>query len=102
MNTNRIFIGNIIRYNQSCETGVFLKLKNNKYVQLDNIKNIWDIFKINHNQSSIITLSTVKNDTFYIDKNSLTPYYEKQKQKTLRKIKLDYVCDARNPRGIDL
>ena len=102
MNTNRIFIGNVMHCDNSCGIGVFLKLKNDKYALLDDIENLLDIFKINHNTSSINTLSTMKEDEFYIDENSLAPYYEKQKQKTLRKIKFDYLCDSRNPRGIKL
>jgi len=47
--------------------------------------------------SSTITLSTSKNETFYIEESSLIPYYEKRKHKILRKIKSHSLCDSRNP-----
>lgn len=102
MNTDRIFIGNVRHFYHDMGSGVFLKLKNGKYVQIDNIENLWDLFKANHNMSSTITLSTSKNEKFYIEESSLIPYYEKRKHKTLRKIKLDYLCDSRNPVGRNL
>lgn len=89
MNTNRIFLGNVMCDKELIETMVLLKCKDNLYVALDNIDTLMDVYKIHHNKSTLMTFSTVKNEYYYVDKNSLIPYYEKQKQKTLRRIKTD-------------
>lgn len=101
MNTNRIFLGNIMCGNELLGTMVFVKFKDDLYASLDDIDTLIDVYKINHNKSNVMTFSTVENENYYIDKDSLTPYYEKQKQKTLKRIKSDYLLDARNPSGID-
>ena len=103
MNTNRIFLRNIMCGNEFLGTTVFVKFKDDLYVALDRIDTLIDVYKINHNKSNIMTFSTSENEHYYIDKNSLTPYYEKQKQKqkTLKKIKFDVLLDPRNPSGID-
>lgn len=102
MNTDKIFIDNVRHFYHDMGSGVFLKLKNGKYVQIDNIENLWNLFKVNHKMSSTITLSTSKNETFYIEESSLIPYYEKRKHKILRKIKSHSLCDSRNPVGRNL
>lgn len=99
MNTNRFFY--VMCDKKPIGTMVLLKCKNDLYVTLHNIDTLIDIYKINHNKSSLMVFSTVQNGYYYVDKNSLTPYYEKQKQKTLKRIKFDVLLDPRNSRDID-
>lgn len=102
MNTNRIFLGNIMYGTELIQTTVLLKCKNDVYINLDNILRLTDIYKIEHNKSDLITFSTIYNeDNFYIDKESLKPYYEKEKNKSLIRIKHDILVDSRNTKGID-
>lgn len=101
MNTNKIFLGNVMRDKELIGPMVLLKCKDNLYVALDSINTLMDIYKINHNKSTLMTFSTIENEHHYVDKNSLTPYYKKQKQKTLKKIKFDVLLDPRNPKGIN-
>ena len=101
MNTNRIFLGNVMCDKEFVGTMVLLKCKEDLYVALNNIDTMMDVYKINHNKSTLLTFPTQENEYYYVDKNSLTPYYEKQKQKTLKRIKFDVLLDSRNPRGIE-
>ena len=101
MNTNRVFLGNIMCDKDLVCTTALLKCKNDSFVALDNVDNIIDIFKLNTNSSDIMTFSTDPSEYYYVDPYSLIPYYEKKEQKTLRKIKDDFLLDPRNPRGID-
>lgn len=101
MNTNRIFLGNVMCDKEFVGTMVLIKCKKDLYVAVDNVDTIIDVYKIKHNKSILLTYPTRENNYYYVDKNSLTPYYEKQKQKTLKKIKFDVLSDSRNPRGIN-
>ena len=101
MNTNRIFEGEIVLNNEKIGTSVFLKV-GEKFVLLDDINTIIDLVKLNLNiNDNIMIFDTGSSKKYYIDENSLIPYYQEEKQKTLRKIKLDFLCDSRNPSGID-
>ena len=102
MNTNRIFLGNLMCDKEFIETTVFLKCKDDIYVKLDDIDSILDIYNINNKKKSLPILSTMKNGYYYIDEDSLIPYYEKQKHKSLKKIKLDVFTDSRNIKKINL
>lgn len=101
MNTNRIFLGNVMCDKEFIGTMVLLKCKEDIYVALDNIDTMIDVYKINHKKSTLLTFTTQKNGYYYVDKDSLRPYYEKTKQKTLKKIKSDVLLDPRNPKGIN-
>lgn len=101
MKTNRIFLGNVMCDKELIGTMVLLKCKNDVYVALDDVDTLMDVYKIDHNQSTLMTFSTDENEHYYVDKDSIAPYYEKQKQKTLKRIKFDVLLDPRNPRGIE-
>ena len=101
MNTNRIFLGNVMCGKELIGQMVLLQCKEDLYVALDNVETFMDVFKISHNQSNLMTLSTVSDGYYYVDKSSLKPYYEKRKQKTLKRIKRDVLLDSRNPSGIN-
>lgn len=102
MNTNRIFEGEVFSNNEKIGTSVFLKT-GEKFVLLDDINTTIDLIKLdlNINNGNILIFDTDNSKKYYIDENTLVPYYEKEKQKTLRKIKLDFLCDSRNPGGIE-
>ena len=57
MNTNRIFLGNVMCDKEFIGTMVLLKCKDDLYVALDNIDTIMDVYKINHNKSTLLTLN---------------------------------------------
>lgn len=63
MNTNRIFLGNVMCSDKEfVKTTVLLKCKGNLYIALDNIDTVMNIYKINHNRSILFTCPTEKND----------------------------------------
>ncbi len=102
MNTNRIFLGNLMYDEKFVGIRIFLKCKGDVYVALDDINSIMDVHRINNKKSTLTTFTTMNSDYYYIDEDSLTPYYEKQKHKSLKKIKFDVLLDSRNPKGINL
>jgi len=101
MNTDRIFLGNIM-----CDKELFaanvvlLKTKNDCYVPLNRIVSFKEIYIIDHNISDLQIYDTIPNGYYYVDKNSLYPYYAKQRQKSLRKVKLDIIWDKQNSNGL--
>lgn len=103
MNTNRIFLGDLMYDEEFVKTVVLLKCKDDVYVALDDINSIMDVHRINNKKSTLPAFTTtMKVDYYYVDKDSLTPYYKKQSHKTLKKIKFDVLLDSRNPKGINL
>jgi len=102
MNTNRIFLGNLMCGKDLVrENVVLLKCNGGFYVQLNDVKNLIDLHKINRKKTNLKIYRTIENDGYYVLENSLVSYYEQPKHKTLKKIKLDVLVDARNPIGID-
>ena len=101
MNTNRIFIGNLMCDKNEIGQSVFLKVGED-YVFLDDVNNLLDMLKIKSKTTKIPKLNTIKNGYYYIDKSSLKPFYEKNTNKSLKKIKEDYLLDSRNPKGINM
>lgn len=100
MNTNRVFIGNIMKGNILIGSYVFLKI-NEDYILLEDINSVIDLLKLKCNYMHIRRFYINNGDDFYIDKDSLKPYYDRSGHRTLRRIKTDYMCDVRNPRGIE-
>ncbi len=101
MNTNKIFTGNLVCDKEEKGTFVFLQV-GEQYVFLDEVNNIFDLIKLRIGKSEIKKFGTEKVSKYHIDRNTLMPYYEKQKQKTLGAIKMDYLVDPRNPRGLNI
>ena len=102
MNTNKIFLGNLMYDEKFVGIRIFLKCKGDVYVALDDINSIMDVHRINNKKSTLPAFTTMKGDYYYVDKDSLTPYYKKQSHKSLKKIKFDILLDSRNPKGINL
>lgn len=98
MNTDRIVIADLIYNQKKTGTFIFLRVHGNKYVLLDDIKSGFDLSKFNINKLNIF--ETTPERCCYIDESTIKPYYMKKKNKSLRKIKLDYLLDSRNPRGV--
>ena len=96
MNTNKIFLGNIMCDQNLVDTNVvLLKCKYDVYVELKYINSASDVRRINTNQSTLMRYKTLKNGYYYVDRASLKPYYERPKQKSLRKIKYDAGLSAK-------
>ena len=76
MDTNRIFVGNLMCNKELIGMSVFLKI-GEEFVFLDDVNNLIDILKVKSNNKKIPKLGTTNNGYYYIDKNSLTPFYEK-------------------------
>ena len=105
MNTNRIFIGTLMNEDKVIGTNLFIKF-DNEYILLNDINNILDLYSKKSNITRFkaeevnCNLKRTKNK-IYINKDSLIPYYDKKRHKSLRKIKFDYMLDSRNPIGIN-
>ena len=100
MNTSKIYIGKLICEKKEEGRRAFLKI-GKRFAILDDINTHFDVLKLRVNRTSIPTFSTNSDNDCYVEEESLNPYYEKQGHKTLKKIKLDYLLDARNPSGIN-
>lgn len=104
MNTNRIFIGNIMFDKELFLAEVILlKCDNEIYVALDDIHTIMDIYRINNNNNKdkMVVFSTTKSFSYWVDEQSLIPYYKKQNHKTLARIKAEVMINEQLPRSID-
>ncbi len=56
MNTNRIFLSNVMCGEGLVATNiVLLKCKNDVYVALNNVNSLIDIYKINHKKTNLLT-----------------------------------------------
>lgn len=105
MNTNRIFIGTLMNEDKVIGTNVFIKI-DNEYILLNDVNTLFDLYSKNSDikRFSAININTNlkgTKDKVYINKDSLIPYYDKKRYKSLRKIKFDYMLDSRNPIGIN-
>lgn len=99
MKTDRIYEGNVICDNMDKGKFVFIKI-GERFVFLDEVNNLIDLLKIGNGMSNIIMFDTDKTKRYYIDEETLKPYYEKNSHKTLKRIKFDYLLDPRSPIGI--
>lgn len=105
MNTNKIFIGTLMNMDKEIGTNVFIKI-GDEYMLLNDVNNIFNLYSkksdIKRFKASLVNSNLKETkDTYYINKDSLIPYYSKRHYKSLRKIKLDYILDSRNPIGIN-
>ena len=98
MNTDRIVIADLIYNQRKTGTFVFLRIKGDRFVLLDDVKSELELNRFNINKLNIFDAS--KDCCCYIDKETIKPFYCKTEHKSLKKIKLDYLLDPRNPRGV--
>ena len=98
MNTDRIVIADLIYNQKKTGTYVFLKVKGDRYVLLDDIKSELELTGFNVKKLNIF--EACEDSCCYIDKETIRPFYNKTRHKSLKKIKFDYLLDPRNPRGV--
>jgi len=93
MNTKKVVIADLYYNYQIIGTYIFLKVRKDKYVLLDDVKSELDLSLYNFKKIRVYETT----GSCYVDSTSERPYYETSKHKSLSKIKQDNMINPKNP-----
>ncbi|MBQ3020999.1 MAG: hypothetical protein IJD92_02090 [Bacilli bacterium] len=85
MNTNKIYIGNIMYDNKIYMENAVLLYNNGKFYNLSEIP-YYFAKKYRKKDNKLMGLDTIKKDGWHIQSFSLRPYYDKRYHKSLKKV----------------
>jgi hypothetical protein len=83
MNSDRVVIADLYYNMQKCGTYIFLKVKTDQYVRIEDVNSIFDLSYPKIKKMRIYETTGACN----IDKDSIRPYFPKKENKSLKKIK---------------